>query len=344
MNGIIDFIKKTAESQDLTRDEAERAFQIIMNGGATPAQIAAFLISLKMKGETVDEIAGSATVMRFKADKFKAPEGALDTCGTGGDSSGTYNISTAVAFVVAGAGVPVAKHGNKAISSKSGSADVLRELGVNIDAEKKYMEQALEQGNICFMMASKYHGAMRHVAPTRQELGVRTIFNILGPLSNPAGASYQLLGVYSRELVVKMAMVLQILGSKRAWVVHGEDGLDEITTTGITHVAELSEAGISTFTINPTDYGIEIAEPADLQGGDAAYNARELRALLLGHGKRAYLDIVLLNSAAALVVCGKAADLHEGLIIAKESIDNRMANDALLKLVEVSNLGVAEQE
>lgn len=334
---IQDFIKKVADKQDLTRTETEQAFLMILKGEATPTQISAMLIGLKMKGETTDEIAGAATVMRASAEKIKAPENALDTCGTGGDTSGSYNISTAVAFVVAGAGVPVAKHGNKAVSSRSGSADVLRELGVNIDADKSVMEQALANYGICFMMAPKYHYAMRNLAPVRQELGTRTIFNILGPLANPAGAQYQLLGVYSRDLVVKMAMALSMLGSKRAWVVHGADGLDEITTTAITHVAQLSEGKVSTFTINPSDYGIELATSADLQGGDAAHNAHALRELLLGRGKKSYRDIVLLNSAAALVVCGKAPDLYNGLVIATESIDSGSANEVLLKLVKISN-------
>lgn len=337
MTQILKIIDKITQRNDLTQEEAERAFLSMMKGGSTPAQVAAMLIALKMKGETVDEITGAAMVMRAKAEKISAIGDVLDTCGTGGDNSGSYNISTAVAFVVAGAGISVAKHGNKAISSRSGSADVLRELGVNIDADKSIMEAALRESGICFMMAPKYHSSMRYIAPVRQELGIRTIFNILGPLANPAGAPYQLLGVYSRDLVAKMAMVLARLGSKRAWVVYGEDGLDEITTTGITHVAELKEGRISTFTINPADYGIELVTAEDLQGGDAAHNASELRGLLLGRGKKAYRDIVLLNSAAALVVCGKADNLEEGLVIATESIDSRKANDALLKLVEVSN-------
>jgi len=336
--GMQDFIKKVTENQGLSREDAEHAFLTIVKGGATPAQIAALLIALKMKGETTDEITGAATVMRLKSEKFKAPENSLDTCGTGGDNSGSYNISTAVAFVVAGAGVPVAKHGNRAISSKSGSADVLRELGVNVDAQKIFMEQALAEAGICFMMAPKYHQAMRHIAPVRQEVGVRTIFNILGPLSNPANAQYQLLGVYSNDLTIKMAEVLAILGSKRAWVVHGVDGMDEITTTGITNVACLSDGRVSTFTINPADYGIEIATALDLQGGDAVFNARALRELLLGRGKKAYRDIVLINSAAALVICEKAVDLNEGMVIAAESIDSGNANQALLKLVELSNM------
>lgn len=332
-----DFIRKITDKQDLTRQESEELFLNIMKGGATPAQISAILIGLKMKGEAIDEIVGAATVLRVKSEKINAPENTLDTCGTGGDGTGSYNISTAVAFVVAGAGIPVAKHGNKAVSSASGSADVLVELGVKIDAHKNIMERALAEAGICFMMAPHYHTSMRHVAPVRLELGIRTMFNILGPLINPACAPYQLLGVYSKDLIVKVAMVLSILGSKKAWVVHGEDGMDEITTTTISHVAQLCDGQVSTFTINPADYGIEIATKDDLMGGDAGHNARQLRELLLGRGKKAYRDIVLLNSAAAMVVCGKAIDLHDGMKMAEESIDSRRANDTLLKLVEISN-------
>lgn len=337
MINLQDLIEKITAKQNLSRAESEQAFLTLLQGQATQAQISSLLIGLNIKGETIEEIAGAASVMREKAEKFKAPENVLDTCGTGGDGLGTFNISTAVAFVVAGAGVPVAKHGNKAASSRSGSADILRELGVNIDADKSVMEKALLDANICFMMAPKYHSAMHNVAAVRQQLGIRTIFNILGPLANPAGAQYQLIGVYARDLLVKLATVLSMLGSKRAWVVHGEDGLDEITTTGVTHVAQLSDGKVSTFTINPADYGIKIARPSDLQGGDAAHNANELKELFLGHGKTAYRDIVLLNSAAALVVCGKATNLNEGLSIAKKSIDNGNANNALLKLIQISN-------
>ena len=334
---ITDQIKKITDKHDLTREEAERAFQIIMNAGATPAQISAILIALKMKGETIDEIVGAVGVLRFKSEKIFSPDNTIDTCGTGGDDLGSYNISTTAAFVVAGCGVPVAKHGNRAVSSRSGSADVLKELGVNIDADKNVMQQALKEAGICFMMAPKYHNSMRHVAPIRQELGVRTIFNILGPLVNPAGAKFQLIGVYSRDLVMKMAMALSELGTKKAWVVYGEDGMDEITTTTITHVAELKDGHISSFTINPNDYGIEIATKEDLIGGDAVYNAREMREVLLGRGKKAYRDIVLLNAAAALVVVGKTENIQNGIEMAEESINSHKANDALLKLVEVSN-------
>ncbi len=334
---ILDYIKKLTSNQNLSAEESESIFKTIMNGDATPAQIAAILVSLKMKGESNQEIAGAAKVLRDKSEKLQAPENAMDTCGTGGDGLGTYNISTAVAFVLAGGGIPIVKHGNKGVSSRSGSSDVLRELGVNIDASKETMEKALQDAQICFMMAPKYHNAMRHVAQVRQELGIRTIFNILGPLANPAGAKYQLLGVYSKDLVSKMANVLSQLGSKRAWVVHGEDGLDEITTTGITHVAELKDGEVSNFTINPEDYGIKLVSSQDLKGGDARENAYELKEILLNRGKKPYLDIVLLNSAAAFVIHGKAKDLHEGLILAKQSINSLKANVALDSLVRISN-------
>lgn len=337
MSEIKTYIAKTVEGRDLTEDEAVRAFQIIMKGGATPAQISALLVALRMKGEAIDEIVGAAKVMRAKADKFNAPENAIDTCGTGGDGKGSYNISTAVAFVVAGAGVPVAKHGNKAVSSMSGSADVLAHLGVKIDAEKEVMERALCEAGIGFMMAPKFHSAMRHVAPVRQELAIRTIFNVLGPLSNPASTKYQLMGVYSEKLVKPVAKVLQRLGVERAWVVHGSDGMDELTTTGISYVAELKGGKIKSFEITPEKAGLEQADPEDLEGGDAFENAKQLREILLGKGIKAYRDIVLLNAGACLVVAGKAKNIKQGVSLAADAVDSGAANEALLKLVEVSN-------
>ncbi len=338
MHELTKYIEKVIRRENLSHVEAARSFQMIMNGGATPVQMGALLVALRMKGETIEEIVGAATVMRSKAGKINAPEGSLDTCGTGGDSSGSYNISTTVAFIVAACGVPVAKHGNRSISSKSGSADVLRELGVNLDADVSLMEQAINEANICFMMAPKFHSAMRHVAPVRQELSVRTIFNILGPLSNPAAAKYQLLGVYSKKWIEPLAHVLKELGTKSAWVVHGSDGMDEITTTGISYVASLKNEEIVTFKIDPEDYGIEIVESQALKGGDAAHNARELREVLLGRGSDAYRDIALLNAAASLVVAEKAKDINKGLKMATKAIKTGAANDALLKLVEISNL------
>jgi anthranilate phosphoribosyltransferase len=354
MNGIKKYIEKVVNYENLSEDEAERVFQIIMNGGATPAEIAAFLVGLRMKGEVIDEIAGAAIVMRAKAEKINAPKNTLDTCGTGGKTlkfkqqiepltsdagkTGTLNISTAVAFVVAACGVPVAKHGNRAASSLSGSADVLKELGVNVEADKKIMERSLKEAGICFMMAPKFHTAMRHVAPIRKELGIRTIFNVLGPLSNPAGAKYQLLGVYSKKLVEPVAHVLHRLGVERAWVVHGSDGMDELTTTGKSFVAELRDGVVTTFNINPKDFGIKKVKIDDLKGGNPNVNAQYMKIMLQGKGNQAYRDIVLLNAAASLVVAGKVTDLKDGLKMAAEAIDSGKANEVLLKLVEISNL------
>lgn len=338
MNTIKQYIDKVVAFEDLTEDEAVRAFQIIMKGGATPVQISALLVGLRMKGESIDEITAAAKVMRAKAEPFKAPEGALDTCGTGGDDSGSYNISTAVAFVVAGCGVPVAKHGNKAVSSASGSADVLQELGVKVDADKEIMERALVEAGICFMMAPKFHTAMRYVAPIRKELGMRTIFNVLGPLSNPAGAKFQLLGVYSKNLVKPVAHVLKKLGVESAWVVHGADGMDELTVTGKSYVAELKKGKVKTFEITPKDAGLKRSKKDDLKGGDMFCNSQALKHVLMNRGEQAYIDIVLLNSAASLVVAGKAKDIKEGVEIARDAIESGRANEALLKLIEVTNL------
>ncbi len=337
-----------AEGKHLGIPDAGRAFQIMMLGGATPAQIAALLMGLRINRETVEEITGAAMALRNKAKKLTVPEELrpriLDTCGTGGDKKGTYNISTAAAFVVAGCGIPVAKHGNMAVSSKSGSADVLRALGVNIDAAEDVMVRALTEAHICFLMAPRFHAAMREVAPIRRELAMRTIFNVLGPLINPAMPERQVLGVYSRDLVEPLARVLDHLGSKHAWVVHGADGMDELTTTGETYVAALENGQVRTFTITPEEYGLARPEdPNALAGGEAMVNAQALRYLLAGHGKeeghklKPYRDIVLLNAAAALIVAGKATDLHQGLALAAQSIDSGRAKTALDKLVEITN-------
>lgn len=339
------YIARIAEGRDLNEEQAVRAFQIIMTGGATPGQMAAFLMGLKMKGESIGEITGGARVMRAKAEKFKAPAGAIDVCGTGGDASGTFNISTAVAIVTAACGVPVAKHGNKSISSRSGSADVLMELGVNIDSSKEVMENALKETGLCFMMAPKYHGAMRHVGPVRQELGMRTLFNLLGPLANPAETKRQLIGVYDREWVEPLAEVLRNLGTERAWVVHGYDGMDEITTTTGTFVAELKDGEVSVFEISPDDAGLPFAEPEDLKGGDPTENARALTSLLNGHGAEpesdpkaaAYRNIVLMNCAAALIIADKAEDLETAAALAAGAIDSGKAKELLAQLVHLTN-------
>ncbi|MDH3239390.1 MAG: anthranilate phosphoribosyltransferase [Alphaproteobacteria bacterium] len=331
-------IAQVADGAALSRGQAEEAFEIIMSGEATPSQMGAFLMALRVRGETIDEITGAATVMRAKALSVKAPEGAIDTCGTGGDASGTYNISTGAALVAAAAGVPVAKHGNRALSSRSGSADVLVALGVNIEAEMSQVEKALVDANIGFLMAPRHHSAMRHVGPTRVELGTRTIFNLLGPLSNPAGTKRQLIGVFHHQWTAPLAEVLGQLGTERAWVVHGSDGLDEITTTGATYVSELKDGRVSSFEVSPEEAGISRADPADLKGGDAETNAKAITAMLGGE-PGAYRDIVVLNAAAALVVAGKAGGLKEGASLAAKAIDSGRAKKTLAQLVAISNSG-----
>ncbi|MBT4006003.1 MAG: anthranilate phosphoribosyltransferase [Rhodospirillales bacterium] len=332
------FIAQVADGGKLTRAQSEEAFEIIMSGEATPSQMGAFLMALRVRGETIDEITGAATVMRAKALAIKAPDDAIDTCGTGGDASGTYNISTGAAMVVAAAGVPVAKHGNRALSSKSGSADVLAALGVNIDCDMALVEEAISTINVGFLMAPRHHAAMRHVGPTRVELGTRTIFNLLGPLSNPAGTKRQLIGVFQRQWTEPMATVLGQLGTERAWVVHGSDGLDEITTTGATYVSEIKDGHVTNFEITPEDAGLDRADPADLKGGDAKTNAKAITDIYSGE-KNAYRDIVVLNAGAALVVANKAPDLKAGVAMASDLIDQGKAAETLAQLVAISNRG-----
>jgi anthranilate phosphoribosyltransferase len=292
-------------------------------------------MALRVRGETVDEIAGAAKVMRAKALSVKAPRGAIDTCGTGGDASGTFNISTGAALVVAAAGVPVAKHGNRALSSKSGSADVLAALGVNIDADMELVEKSLNEANIGFLMAPRHHAAMRHVGPTRVELGTRTIFNLLGPLSNPAGTTRQLIGVFHRQWTEPMAEVLGQLGSDAAWVVHGSDGLDELTTTGASTVSELKNGKVTTFEITPEDAGLKRVDPEELKGGDPATNARAITEMLNG-APGAYREIVLYNAGAALVVAGKADDIKAGIAAAAEAVDSGAARTVLERLIAIT--------
>ncbi len=329
-------LAQVADGASLSREQAEEAFEIIMSGDATPSQMGAFLMALRVRGETVDEITGAATVMRAKALSVSAPDGAIDTCGTGGDASGTFNISTGAALVVAAAGVPVAKHGNRALSSLSGSADVLAALGVNIEADMALVEEAINSINIGFLMAPRHHSAMRHVGPTRVELGTRTIFNLLGPLSNPAGTKRQLIGVFHRQWTAPMAEVLGRLGTERAWVVHGSDGLDEITTTGATYVSEINQGKLSSFEVTPEDAGLPRADGADLKGGDAETNAAAITALLAG-APGPYRDIVVLNAGASLVVADKAGDLTEGAGLAAEAIASGKARETLANLVAISN-------
>lgn len=336
INSIQKYIEKAVNRIDLEPSEAEHAFQILMNGGATPAQIAAFLVALRMKGESVDEITAGAKVMRAKAEPFFCPIGAVDTCGTGGDARGTLNISTAVAIVVASCGVPVVKHGNRSITSKSGSSDVLGELEVDVNAPFPVLELAVKHCNLTFLMAPRFHKAMRYVAPVRLELGMRTIFNLLGPLSNPAQPPFQVIGVYDRAWLHPMAEALRRLGCTRAWVVHGSDGLDELTTTGESCVAELREDGsIHEFSIHPQDVGLELATLKSLEGKDPTFNAARLRELLQGQTD-AYRDIVLLNSAAVLLVAGKVPSLQEGITMAAEHIDNRKAQETLATLAAIT--------
>ncbi|MGZ8400447.1 MAG: anthranilate phosphoribosyltransferase [Methyloceanibacter sp.] len=328
-------LRKIAAGQTLTEAEAADAFDTIMSGGATEAQIGALLMGMRARGETIEEITGAARAMRARAVKVRAPEGAIDTCGTGGDAKGTHNISTCVAFVVAGAGVPVAKHGNRSISSRSGSADVLAALGVNIECLPEAIAHCIEGSWLGFMFAPAHHASMRHVAKVRSELGTRTIFNLLGPLANPAEAKYQVVGVFGEEWVEPIANVLGRLGAVRAWVVHGSDGLDELTTTGVSHVAALDGGKISTFRISPKNAGLPEAKPGDLAGGDATENAAHIRAVLGGQ-EGAFRNIVLLNAAAALLVAGKAKTLREGVALAAQSIDSGKARGVLEALVKLS--------
>ena len=330
-----ELLAHVAQGCSLSESEAEAAFDIIMRGDATPSQIGAFLMALRVRGETVDEITGAARIMRAKAVGIDAPPGTIDTCGTGGDASGSFNISTASALVVAGCGVPVAKHGNRALSSQSGSADVLTALGVNIDADFAIVRRCLWEIGIGFLMAPRHHSATRHVAPARVELGTRTIFNLLGPLSSPAKAPRQLVGVFASEWVRPMAEVLGRLGLERAWVVHGS-GLDELTTAGVTTVAALEDGKVETFEVVAEDAGLPRARLEDLRGGAPPHNARLMRDLLAGAGGP-LRDIVLLNSGAALLVAGRAANLEGGIELAARSLDSGAARRALEGLVMRTN-------
>jgi anthranilate phosphoribosyltransferase len=329
-------IAKVAAGGTLTQNEAAEAFELIMSGGASDSEIGALLMGLRVRGETVEEIAGAARAMRAHALPVRAPDGAIDTCGTGGDAKGTHNISTAAAFVVAGAGVPVAKHGNRSISSRSGSADVLAALGVNLECGPEAIARSIKECGLGFMFAPAHHAAMRRVAHVRKALGTRTIFNLLGPLANPAGTKYQIVGVFAEEWVEPIANVLGLLGVERAWVVHGLDGLDELTTTGISHVAAIDRGRVSTFTISPKNAGLPEARPQDLTGGDAVENAAHIRAMLQGN-QGPLRDIALLNAGAALLVAGKAQSLREGVALAAESIDTGRAKSVLEALVALSH-------
>ncbi|MCC6501528.1 MAG: anthranilate phosphoribosyltransferase [Deltaproteobacteria bacterium] len=329
-------IAKLVKSIDLTEAEMTDVMNEVMTGGASPAQIGSLLTALRMKGETVDEITGAAKVMREKATKVDAPEGVVDTCGTGGDNSMTFNISTAAAFVTSGAGLVIAKHGNRSVSSKSGSADVLRALGVNIEAEVSRVEECIKDAGIGFLFAPMLHGAMKYAAPVRREIGIRSIFNILGPLTNPAGAKRQVIGVYDSSLTDSLAKVLNNLGSERAFIVRGEDGLDEITLADETRVTELNAGSIRTYHIKPEDFGFERCSPEDLLGGGPDENAEIIMGVLEGK-KGPARDIVILNAAAAITAGGLASIIEEGIAIAHGAIDSGLALEKLERLKEITN-------
>ena len=336
MESFKPIIAKVAAGAKLTREEALAAFDSMLSGDVTPSQMGAFLMGLRVRGESVDEIAGAVTAMRSRMLKVTAPDGAIDIVGTGGDNSGSYNVSTLAAFIVAGCGVPVAKHGNRAASSKAGTADTLAVLGIKLGVPPAVVERCIAKAGIGFMMAPTHHAAMRHVGPTRVELGTRTIFNLLGPLSNPAGVKRQMIGVFSAAWQEPMAEVLRTLGSERVWIAHGEDGLDEITTTAPSQIVELNGGKISSFTIAPEDVGLARAAPEALKGGDAAHNAVALRAVLDG-SRDAYRDIAVMNAAAALVVAGAVGNLRAGVERAQIALDSGAARGALEKLVAASN-------
>ncbi|MDD3371892.1 MAG: anthranilate phosphoribosyltransferase [Alphaproteobacteria bacterium] len=329
-------LHKIRNKENLTVDETREIFDSIFKGALPEDHVAALLLALRRKGETREEIQGAVESMNAKAITITAPPGAIDIVGTGGDSKGTYNISTAAALVTAACGVPVAKHGNKAATSKSGSSDVLAALGLNLEPPFEVLEQCLAEAKLCFLFAPKHHPAMRFVAPVRKKLGVRTIFNLLGPLTNPARVKRHLIGVFGAEWLVPMAEVLHALGSESAWITHGQDGMDEITTTAKTSVVSLNGDEIAKFAISPEDANLTYSSPQELQGGDAATNAQSIRNLLSGE-KSAYRDIVTLNAAAALIVAGKAADLSTGAEMASEVLDNGAAEEVLNKLVELTN-------
>lgn len=334
-------IARVANGESLNREDARTAFDILMSGEATPSQIGGFLMALRVRGETVDEIVGAVSSMRARMLPVSAPANAIDIVGTGGDGIGTYNISTLASIIVAGTGLPVAKHGNRALSSKSGTADALSALGVKLDIGPDLIARCIAEAGLGFMFAQMHHSAMRHVGPSRVELGTRTIFNLLGPLSNPAGAKRQLLGVFSPRWLVPLAEVLRDLGSESIWVVHG-DGMDEVTTTGVTHVAALEDGKIRTFDLTPKDFGVDVAAMADLKGGDGIANAAALRDVLSGK-RNAYRDVSLCNAAAALVIAGKAETLGQAMAIVSEALDSGAAAAALDRLVLVSNEADATQ-
>lgn len=333
--GLQPLIARLADGHALSAAQAREVFGLLMSGEATPSQIGAVLMALRVRGETVPEIAGAVTAMRERMLRVDAPADAIDIVGTGGDASGSYNVSTCAAIVAAAAGVTVAKHGNRALSSRSGAADTLEALGVAIELSPDAISRCIREAGVGFMFAPAHHSAIRHVGPSRREIGTRTIFNLLGPLANPAGVTRQVVGVYAAAWVEPLAEVLRELGCERAWVVHG-DGLDEITVTGPTAVAELADGRVRTFEVKPADAGLPTHPVASLKGGDAVENAAALRRVLEGE-TGAYRDIVLMNAAAGLVVGGRAAGLADGVAKAGAAIDGGAASRTLERLVEVSN-------
>jgi len=330
------YISKVANGDVLNEDDARAAFDIILSGAATPSQLGGFLMALRVRGEAVSEVTGAVSTMRAKMLPVVAPADAIDIVGTGGDNSGSYNISTCTALVVAGCDVPVAKHGNRSLSSKSGSAEALVELGINIDIGPEQIARCIKNAGIGFMFAPMHHSAMKNVGPTRIELGTRTIFNLLGPLSNPASVRRQLVGVFDRKWVRPIAEALRNLGTEHAWVVHGSDGMDEITTTGPTYVTEVKDGTLNSFEITPEDVGLPQVTLSDLKGGEPHENAAALRSVLAGE-KNPYRDVVLMNAAGALIIAGKCTTLKDGVALAANSIDSGSAADRLERLVATSN-------
>jgi anthranilate phosphoribosyltransferase len=336
MSELKPLIAKVADGKPLSRDEARTAFTIMMSGDATPSQIAGLLMALRVRGETVDEITGAVETMRARMIRVEAPAHAIDIVGTGGDATGSYNVSTCAAFVTAGAGQPVAKHGNRALSSKSGAADVLMALGVNIDIPPEKISASIASAGLGFMFAPAHHSSMKYVGPTRVELGTRTIFNLLGPLANPAGVRRQITGVFSRSWVEPLAHVLKNLGCEAAWIYHGEGGIDEITPCGATWVSVLKDGKVASLELTPEAAGLQRAPMADLKGGDAAQNAKALRDVLAAKPS-AFRDAAVMTAGAALIVAGRETDYAKAVSRAEKSIDEGRALDALERLVKVTN-------
>lgn len=336
MDAFKPLLGKVATGASLSRAEAALAFDYILEGEVTPAQVGGFLMALRVRGETVEEITGAVTAMRARMLPVATRPDAIDVVGTGGDGSGSYNVSTLAAVIVAACGIPVAKHGNRAASSRSGASDVLTALGVRVGLAPEQVARCIEQAGIGFMMAQTHHAAMRHVGAARIELGTRTIFNLLGPLSNPAGVKHQLLGVFSKSWMETLALVLRNLGARRVWVVHGSDGLDEMTTTGSTSVTALEDGEIRHFEVNPQDAGLPLARPEDLKGGDPAHNAAAFRSVLEG-ARTPYRDIAVLNAAGALVVAGAAPDLRRAAALATRALDDGAAAATLDRFIAASN-------